>query len=263
MNPRIRKVTLLRDDQPVATATLDITRRELQPIALRVAASSVRLRIDEIAPGSKPTWKEACISELEAWGTLPPGVAATPSKPAVSVGAAVLDPTQAGGPIIDDADYCEHLLADDRAAYAKQQAQDKEEADACKADPHRCIMGDDYRHRVPEPHCAFTADPGIAKSGPWLAVGLFSRDELCRVALQTAAGWWLEGQAADCGHDPRDHQRTLTITSAKSHGATIEIHYETHVPGFDTGEAGTTNVYAITCTAAKTVVTCSDPVEQP
>jgi hypothetical protein len=263
MNPRIRKVTVLRDDQPIATATLDITRRELQPIALPAAASSIRLRIDEIVPGSKPAWREACISELEAWGTLPPGVAATPSKPVVSVGAAMLDPTRAGGPITDDRDYCEHLLVDDRAAYAKQLAQDKEESDACTADPHNCMMGDDYRHRVLEPHCEFTADPRIAKSGPWLAVGLFTRDELCRVAVQTTAGWWLEGEAADCGRDPRDHQRDLTITSAKPHGATIDIRYETYIPGFDTGEKGVTTAFAITCTAAKATVTCSNLEPQP
>jgi hypothetical protein len=68
MNPRIRAVTLDDDGTPLGTFPLDITKRELQTI--RVAPKgTLRITIDEIEPGSKKTWREAAISELEVWGT--------------------------------------------------------------------------------------------------------------------------------------------------------------------------------------------------
>src|SRR5262245_41131740 len=71
MNPRIRKVTITADGKPVGTVALDITKRDLQPIPVH-ATRRVRIEVAEIEPGSKPSWREISVSELEVWGMLPP-----------------------------------------------------------------------------------------------------------------------------------------------------------------------------------------------
>jgi hypothetical protein len=51
----------------------------------------------------------------------------------------------------------------------------------------------------------------------------------CQLAIQTDAGWFLVGDALECGtFGPRDRTRNLTLTGATQHGATLELalHYE-------------------------------------
>jgi hypothetical protein len=87
MNPRITKVKLLVDGKPEAAVVLDPEKRDLQAIAVD-AGEHVRLVVAEIKPGSKKRWREAAISEIEAWGTPPAGwpPAKEPRDPIVIVG---------------------------------------------------------------------------------------------------------------------------------------------------------------------------------
>src|SRR5262245_51115175 len=57
--------------------------------------SEVRVKIDTTLPGTKARWREVCISELEAWGELAPGIDARAQTPYVVVG------PRTGGPIAD------------------------------------------------------------------------------------------------------------------------------------------------------------------
>ena len=87
MNPRIKKLTITADNKVVGTLTLDIANRGLQVFPVK-AEHSVSLEIAEIAAGSKKTWREASISELELWGRPPAGWTEPklPLMPSVGVG---------------------------------------------------------------------------------------------------------------------------------------------------------------------------------
>jgi len=87
MNPRIKKVTVEADGKAAGTFTLDVANRGLQVFAV-TATQTVRLTIAEIAAGSKKTWREASISEIELWGRPPAGWSApkVPLDPFVGVG---------------------------------------------------------------------------------------------------------------------------------------------------------------------------------
>lgn len=97
MNPRITKLTVLADGVPAAPIVFDPQIRTLQAFALR-ATKSVRLEVAEILPGTKKTWREASVSELEVWGTPPPGF--TPPSPLV-IRVAVADNGVPGDPCVD------------------------------------------------------------------------------------------------------------------------------------------------------------------
>jgi hypothetical protein len=83
MNPRIRRVSVLQRGKVLGSFVLDPARRDLQTLKVH-AAGPIRIRIDDVLPGSKASWREACISELEVWGTLPAGVAMF-AAPAVTI----------------------------------------------------------------------------------------------------------------------------------------------------------------------------------
>lgn len=87
MNPRIRKVAIRRGGSDYRTVELDIANRGLQTIAIDPPSEWLRITIADVEPGSKASWREVCISELEAWGTLSPGVTAfsPPRMPSVTV----------------------------------------------------------------------------------------------------------------------------------------------------------------------------------
>jgi len=87
-NARIRKLRLYHAGRPIKDVTFDPARRDLQTIDVDLAGGDLRLEVIAAEPGSKKTWREACISELEVWGTLPPGTAAPAKKtrPAVRLG---------------------------------------------------------------------------------------------------------------------------------------------------------------------------------
>jgi len=93
MNPRIRRVRVLRNGALVTERVLDPAVRTLQDIPIQQPGGDYKIEVVDIAPGTKPSWRELCVSELEIWGTLAPGVIAKPSRPVVRVGS--LDPTAA------------------------------------------------------------------------------------------------------------------------------------------------------------------------
>jgi hypothetical protein len=86
MNPRIRKVRVSRNGKPLLDKQLDIESRALQDLPVDAPGGDFRIEVLEIAPGSRPSWREICVSELEVWGTPPPGTPATRTTPTVRVG---------------------------------------------------------------------------------------------------------------------------------------------------------------------------------
>jgi hypothetical protein len=69
-NPRIKKVRVTHG-KTVVDKELDITNRELQEIAIAGEGGDYRIEVREVEMGTKKTWREICISELEVWGTSP------------------------------------------------------------------------------------------------------------------------------------------------------------------------------------------------
>ncbi len=85
-NARIKKLRLHHAGRPVRDITLDPTKRGLQTLDVDLAGGDLALEVLEAEPGSKKSWREACISELEVWGTLPAGAVAKKARPAVRIG---------------------------------------------------------------------------------------------------------------------------------------------------------------------------------
>jgi hypothetical protein len=77
-NIRIQKVALSRDGRKLLETTLDIENRDLQTLELNAGGGDYRIDVLTTVPGSKKTWKEVAVSELEVWGT--PDPAAKPAK---------------------------------------------------------------------------------------------------------------------------------------------------------------------------------------
>ena len=109
-NARIKKLRLSHAGRPIKDVTLDPTRRTLQTIDVDLPGGDLRLEVLAAEPGTRKAWREACISELEVWGTLPGGAAA-PNKrtrPAVRLGS--LD----ARPVLSKADCRVIVLTADR-----------------------------------------------------------------------------------------------------------------------------------------------------
>lgn len=92
MNPRIKKIRISQAGKTLVEKTLDVENRGLQDIAVDIGGigGDFEIRVVETVPGSKKTWREACISELEIWGTVP---AVVKSKPSVRIHALDAAPT--------------------------------------------------------------------------------------------------------------------------------------------------------------------------
>jgi len=84
MNHRIKRVRITKAGALVKEHTFDTNVRTPQAIAVDAAGGSYRIEIVETLPGSKATWREACVSELRVIGT--PAKNATLSKTAPTVG---------------------------------------------------------------------------------------------------------------------------------------------------------------------------------
>ncbi|MFT3699406.1 MAG: hypothetical protein QM831_40030 [Kofleriaceae bacterium] len=84
MNPRITQVSVMRGSKLVGRFPLDPNQRGLQTLAVH-AQDTLRIYVDKVKLGSKKTWRETCVSELEVWGTVPPGFDVHPSKPVIEV----------------------------------------------------------------------------------------------------------------------------------------------------------------------------------
>ena len=86
MNPRIRRVRVLRDGAPVVERALDPAVRTLQEIPIDQSGGEYKIEVLEVVPGTKPAWREISVSELEIWGTLGPITPPSPGAPVVRVG---------------------------------------------------------------------------------------------------------------------------------------------------------------------------------
>ncbi len=85
MNPRIKRVRVLRDGKSVIEKALDPELRTLQEIPINGVGGDYKIEVLEIVAGSKKTWREISVSELQVWGT-PGATAGKKLKPIVRVG---------------------------------------------------------------------------------------------------------------------------------------------------------------------------------
>jgi hypothetical protein len=138
MNPRIRRVIVTVDGKDQPPVELDITKRGLQSLRVH-ATTSARVTIDAVELGTKKSWRETCVSELEVWGAPPAGwtAPAKPVTPTVEVGeppdGSGLDALCAG---LDQEreEYAKKLEASE-AECARQAAElPPEESDHCMVD---------------------------------------------------------------------------------------------------------------------------------
>jgi hypothetical protein len=263
MNPRIRSVSVLRDGKVIAKVTLDIERRDPQTIAMPSPESHVRLRVDEIVPGTKRGWRETCVAELEAWGELPQGAAMGKYVPEVDVGERL--PDGSTDAIADETAFCEHAIAELVLRWRDLERDRKARSDACaKGHMETCEMGDATPSEAPS--CEFQRDK-TKLPAPWRGVGLLRvthdwfEGASCQLVVATAAGWWLEGEPLDCGEFTiHDRMRTVEITHATAKGNQLEVVYSFHSPGFDTTDPAADLDFAITCSSG-TKVECTSPVD--
>lgn len=109
-NARIRALRLSHAGRPIKDVILDPTRRTLQTIDVDLPGGDLRLEVLAAEPGSKKAWREACISELEVWGTLPGGAAAPTKRTRPSVRLRSLDAL----PVLSKADCRVIVLTSDR-----------------------------------------------------------------------------------------------------------------------------------------------------
>ena len=96
-NIRIQKVALSRDGKRLLEKTLDIESRELQTLELAAGGGDYRIDVLATVPGTKKTWKEVAISELEVWGTPAPADPAAKKGPPLVVRIGDLDAKAALG----------------------------------------------------------------------------------------------------------------------------------------------------------------------
>ncbi len=85
MNPRIKHVRVLKDGKTLVEKELDPEVRTLQDIAVTGGGGDYKVEVTDIVPGTKKTWREISISELQVWGTTTKP-AAKLQKPIVRVG---------------------------------------------------------------------------------------------------------------------------------------------------------------------------------
>jgi hypothetical protein len=86
MNPRIRRVRVSRDGVVVLDQRLDPGSRKLQELAVDAAGGDFQIEVTELQRGSKKSWREVCVSELEVWGSVPATLPVAATTPTVRVG---------------------------------------------------------------------------------------------------------------------------------------------------------------------------------
>lgn len=188
MNQRVRKVRVLRDNQPVGEYTLDPEQRGLQTLPVRVAGGDLRIEVLETLPGTKPSWRELCISELQVLGTVasvavspPAGTAAAPvvaaaasapvpQRPVVRVGS--LDIPTRKGPL---------ALTELTGPFESPEAFAKAQGGVLR-----------------EPKSAGTTASLAVPSAPFVAVRIIALGSQCRLGIQTVNGWYFSEGLAAC-----------------------------------------------------------------
>ena len=86
MNPRLRTIRIRHDGRWLQDTQLDPESRALQDVPLYgLPGGDIEVSVVDLVPGTKESWREVNLSELEVWGTLE-GTAASPQKPVIKVG---------------------------------------------------------------------------------------------------------------------------------------------------------------------------------
>jgi len=88
MNHRIKLVRVVRTqiDRELGKYALDPDNRGLQDIPIDGPGGDFKIEILDVIPGTKKTWREICVSELQVWGTLPEDTPPRQAPPPVAVG---------------------------------------------------------------------------------------------------------------------------------------------------------------------------------
>ncbi|MEM9187930.1 MAG: hypothetical protein AAGF12_02045 [Myxococcota bacterium] len=84
-NHRIRRIRISQNGAVLKEADLDPERRDLQPVDIGAGGGLYRITLIELQPGTRDTWREACISELRFLGSAPT-MNEGAHRPAASVG---------------------------------------------------------------------------------------------------------------------------------------------------------------------------------
>lgn len=225
MNPRIRRVTLIDGDAELAHVDLDITRRDLQVMKLVSPHDHVRLRIDDVVMGTKRAWREACISEIEAWGTLPAGVSAHAMQPVVEVD----DPTDPtwDTPPLNLTMYCTRFLEGPTRLYNETMAAERAECAACMKTTGSdgdfpCVENGSCNPDPPgPPSCSLEVTTKVS-AGAWVGAGTMatSTDSVwgalsTQIIVATREGAWPIGEVYDCGHWSDTPRCDVLVTDAK------------------------------------------------
>jgi hypothetical protein len=70
-NHRITRVRVLREGTTVGVFPLDPESRELQTLPVTGPGGVYRIEVAEVRPGTRPNWRELCVSELRVMGRAP------------------------------------------------------------------------------------------------------------------------------------------------------------------------------------------------
>lgn len=258
MYPRIKTVSV-RDPggKLLAQKTLDENNRTMQPIVLASPASHVRLKIEDIVAGGKPTAHELTISELEAWGTPPAGAPAS-AKPRLEVGDP-LDESKIQVPIADADGYCKQLVKDTKDKL-------KAAADAATKDHEQCIKdhGDQAAAVCGEPELPGDPQCSMAVTFPikvnhstWMGAGIVSASpeptwgpRPMQVVVETQEGFWPVGDKLDCGgHDPPPCSLEITSATVGDNGNLVVGYHVKSPSGERDGTLDCAAGTNVTCTA--------------
>lgn len=85
-NHRVTRVRILREGEVIAQRPVDPRSRDLQTLAVEGGGGVYRIEVTEVLPGSRASWRELCVSELQILGTAP-GMHPGERFPRIAVGA--------------------------------------------------------------------------------------------------------------------------------------------------------------------------------
>lgn len=186
-NHRLKRVRISHGNKIVADAPLDPDKRGLQTIAISSPGGDFRIQVVAVAPGTRKTWRETVVSELEVWGHTPAPLA-KPASPTVKVGS--LDGVEhdpMAGPFPSLESYCEEWAKPIREADAAEDVRCKDagpEDMGCqmRGGPPSCDKGESLTERGG----AFLDAQIITLNNGDGFVGNFP----CVLLVHTRAGWF-------------------------------------------------------------------------
>jgi hypothetical protein len=235
MNPRIREVRVTRRHaspsgpevvDEIGRFPLDPDSRELQSLPVHGPGGDYRIEVTATVPGTRKSWREACVSEIEVWGQPPPGQRASELHivpgairhivPLVVVGSLDANPPAdplaldhlPAGPFRSTDDFCARWM-EPRKRYEAAWGR------VCDANPHdeEC----DPKGCGPALHCDVTpaapspppgqrtdAQASLASLGPFRAAELVTLRESgcsappCYLAVTDARGTWFVHEIGKC-----------------------------------------------------------------